>query len=327
MSEYRERLAYAVGKRRFWESDLNAHRAKLVIDTVEKMEQYLPLTVRQIHYQLFSNQVNWCRDQDMKAQRYRNIGSVYQSLDILLKWLRIDGVLEWELIEDRSRYITEKVGYDDAATFLNGIIEVLNTYQRCRIQSQKNYIELWCEKDALVPILERVADIYCLRVVACKGNMSISFIGEFFKRAEEALESGRTPIVLYFGDLDFAGVNMYEKVQETLGTELGLDGVEYEWVAVTPEQGREYNLANDPEPKTKGYEKHVKRVGHVFIELDSLHPSVLQDIAEQAILRHIDIESYKTEIEQGKQEKAKLQTFKYRLHHFVDRQKRDLGLT
>lgn len=57
-------------------SDLHIHRATLVIKAIEQLEEYLSLTVRQIHYRLFSEQVNWARDKDVKRQRYRNIGSL-----------------------------------------------------------------------------------------------------------------------------------------------------------------------------------------------------------------------------------------------------------
>lgn len=76
----------------------------------------------------------------------------------------------------------------------------LEGYERCYVQDQEHYVELWTEKDALMPVFERIAYSYCIRAVLCRGYQSTTFLHNFHWRAKTALKRGQTPVILYFGN-------------------------------------------------------------------------------------------------------------------------------
>lgn len=66
-----------------------------------------------------------------------NTKGVYNQISKLVKWMRIDGMLPWEVLEDRVRYITERPVYEDLDQFLDSHMYLfLEGYSRCLIQGQ-----------------------------------------------------------------------------------------------------------------------------------------------------------------------------------------------
>lgn len=128
------------------------------------------MTERQVFYQLLSSQAvtqaHWHQFSDPARPRV----DVYSALGKLLKWMRIDEILPWEAIIDETRVLTQKVGYESAQAYIQSELDyLLNNFSRCRAIDQPNYIEVWIEKQALLRLVEPVADRYCRRVLCCKG--------------------------------------------------------------------------------------------------------------------------------------------------------------
>lgn len=271
--------------RRKWSwTEYQRERADHVKAAADELREYWPLTLRQIYYQL------------VVEGKIKNNRSQYAMLSTLVKWMRIDDLLPWDAIEDRSRTITEKRGYNNIEDFIDRIMRYFrHGYTRCLIQNQKKHVEVWTEKDALLRIFEDVVYPYCIQTVVCRGYSSISFITDFYERAEDAKMKGKQPVVLYFGDLDPSGVQMFEATIETLENELGLCGVEYLRIGLNPEHIAEYNLPTDPTAaKTTDprYKKYVEQYGKVAVELDALHPADLKNMIKNAIEFEIDMERF-----------------------------------
>ena len=139
------------------------------------------------------------------------------------------------------------------------------------------------------------AQPYCVPVVACRGFDSVSYLHNFKLMAEKALQQGKTPTVLYFGDLDPSGVEMLRSSIITLEDEIGLHGATFKRIALNPEQVLEYGLLNDPDGGKKtdrNYKKYVKKYGLVFVELDALSPKQLETLIRNAIESELDMESF-----------------------------------
>ena len=102
---------------------LQKDRAEKVLSVADEMSNYWPLTLRQIYYQLV-------------AKGYiKNNRSQYTMLSTLVKWMRIDEMLPWEALEDRTRNITDKRGFTNVDSFVNQEIDYfLKDYTRCLIQ-------------------------------------------------------------------------------------------------------------------------------------------------------------------------------------------------
>lgn len=264
---------------------LQEDRARQVIEVTTNLRKYWPLTLRQIFYQLVA------------AQQIKNTISKYNMLSKLLKWMRIDDRPSWDVLEDRTRTITDKRGWENTEEFIESEMDWLfDGYARCLVQGQNKYIEVWTEKDALLRIFHNVVEPYCMRAVTCTGYQSVTFIADFYKWADRAIMRGQTPIVLYFGDHDPSGVQMLEATIETLESELGLEGVTFKKIALLPEQVQQYNLPHVPIKKSDTRSKKYKeKYGDIAVELDALHPEMIGKICEDAIRAEIDVDKFEIE--------------------------------
>ncbi len=199
---------------------------------------------------------------------------------------------------------------------LSILVEVgsfLKGYSRCLVQDQENYIEVWVEKDALTRIFEDIAWTYCIRCVTCKGFMSVTFVNDYATRARKAQAQGQRPIVLYFGDLDPSGVEMFESTQDSLRYEHKLENIEYRRIALNPEQVEEYELPTsvdaikEKDTRTPAYRK---KYGNLAVELDALHPKLLKELTEDALAEVLDIDLMLEHQELQENDQAKIDQLK-----------------
>jgi hypothetical protein len=289
--------------RRQWVwTDLQEDKANKVIRVTTDLKQWWPLTLRQIYYQLVSR------------GEIKNTRSEYNMLSKLVKWMRIDDRLPWRALEDRSRRVSDKRGFESLKDFVEQEVDYfLDGYTRCLVQGQEKYIEVWVEKDALMRLFVDTIYPYCLRAVVCKGYQSVTFIADFYKRAEQAIMKGQTPVVLYFGDLDPSGVQMLEATIETLQVELDLWSVDFKRVALNPDHIRRYNLPNDPDAAKVAdprYKAYVKRYGTIAVELDALHPATLQKMIREAIEAEVDMDQFRRQQIQEKADERKIENLR-----------------
>jgi hypothetical protein len=316
-------------KRKWKWTDLNRHRGHEVIKVVNELAGWWPLTVRAVHYRLVeaNPRVNWCHRTLNQDAEFQNTNRHYQDVSRLLKWLRIDNYISWEALEDNVRRVSDKVGWTDPAEFMNDYIDALlnDPYNRCLVQSQKRYVELWIEKDTLTRIFEDVASPYCLRVVTRRGYNSVTYEADYYSRAIEAIERGQSPTVLYFGDHDPSGKrNMLQASLNTLQGEMGLAELDVRHIALTPKQIRDYKLPGKP-AKTKDprFEEYVKKEGtDQAWELDALHPRDLEKIITKAVEDALDMESFETEIGVQKKDRSKVDAFRRSIVQYVSKKKR-----
>lgn len=296
-------------KRRQWSwTKLQNTRAEQVLAVVNEIEDYWPLTLRQIYYRLVS------------AGHIENKDSDYKQLSRLIKQMRVDEKLPWDVMTDRARRMSDKRGWSDNAEYLENLERYVSNldknYTRCFVQDQERYVELWCEKDALSQVFERVAWPYCIRAITCKGYDSATFLAEYRQRAERAQDRGQIPVILYFGDLDPSGWQALEASRQTLEDEMDLWGVEYVRVALNPEQVKQYDLPNNPDAVKESdsrYSRFVERFGEVAVELDALHPATLTELAEEAIRSQFDMDAFEEQEEIEALERQKLAAFKHRI--------------
>ena len=204
------------------------------------MEKYWPLTVRQVFYQLVAGLI------------IENSQNRYQSVSRLVTKLRRLGILPWECIQDRTRRLTDKRGFEDAGAFLRQQLTGLSSmYDRCLVQNQGNYVEIFTEKDALAGIIEEVSWIYCVRIVVCRGQISATFLNNYAARARQTISRGQKPVILYFGDQDPTGARIPVAIKKNLLKYHNLD-VHLDRIALNMNKVEEYELPHSVEAiKTK----------------------------------------------------------------------------
>jgi hypothetical protein len=274
--------------RRKWKwTPLQKSRLEKVIEILDELADYIPLTLRQIYYQLV-------------AKAYiENTRSMYNGLSGLLKWARIDGYISWDAIEDRVRAFHNLSGWRDKSQFLEQRLEAfLASYDRNVWQTQDRYVEVWIEKDALSGIFTRVCSRYGVSVVVCRGFSSVSYLHEFKKRL--VTQGDKDRIMLYFGDFDPSGVEMLKSMEITLRDELGVVGIEFERIALLRDDIFTYRLPHDPTALKKTdtrAKKHLEAYGELAVELDALRPDVLEEKIEGAVRTEItDVDAFNEQV-------------------------------
>jgi hypothetical protein len=133
-----------------------------VIETLDLLREYWPLTLRQVYYRLVVPGV------------IENSRSEYQKLSRILTRARLDGLVSWEALEDRARSTLESGGWQSASSFVAHERQVLlSGYRRDLLQGQPLALEIWIEKDALARIVQRAAEPYGIPVVVARGFSSV----------------------------------------------------------------------------------------------------------------------------------------------------------
>jgi hypothetical protein len=312
-------------KRQKWTwNKRNLSRSDDIKEVMDEIRDYWPLTERQIYYRLISSK-------KVHGDHWLWKGSlidIYAALIRILKWMRIDDHIPMKAITDEHRIVTTKLGFSNAGDFIDYRLGNLGRgYSRCNAQKQDRYIEVWVEKAALLHIVEPIADLFCRRVVVCKGYLSITFQAAFYERAMEAVGLGQTPTVLYFGDWDPSGVNMIYSAMQTLTDDLGLCGVEFHRCGINPEHLNMIDASPVPlkmtDTRTKDF---IQQHGTTAYELDAFHPEQLQKIVRASIMDYTDMQSYGENAHQGQLDKEKIDMWSDEVSAYGEEVASQLGL-
>lgn len=263
-----------------------------IIDIVEEYRQLgYKLTLRQLHYQMVTN--NWIVNHD----------TAYKKLGNVLDDCRYAGLIDWEAIEDRGRIPQLDYAVDSIEQALQ---DTWSQYKRDRMQGQEITIELWTEKDALSEILRRVTDRFHVRLCVNKGYTSSSAAYQAYKRILGSIEENRPVFILYFGDHDPSGLDMVRDIRDrlTFMLENGVEGetvmyqgvdrwLEVKAIGLTMQQIRQYRLPPNPTKLTDTRaDKYIQKYGKTCWEVDALRPQVLTKLVEDNIIDLIDVDQY-----------------------------------
>ena len=168
---------------------------------IEILEEYNdePITIRHLFYRLVSRRVV---EKDEKS---------YSSLcSHLAKW-RKEGALPFDCFVDGTRWYHGASGFDDAAEAMD---EAIAGYRKNLWKSQQFYVEIWCEKDAILSLIMPVVRQWALRAFPCRGFASLSSTFSAAGTFKEAIEHGRKPVIIYLGDHDPSGIAIERQHRE-----------------------------------------------------------------------------------------------------------------
>ncbi len=251
---------------------LQQRTLELMEQAYNVLQEYNPMTLRQVYYQLVARHI------------IENKQSEYKRLSNTLVKARQQGVIPWGWIEDRGRRPQVIDMWQDLPDFLE---TVKNAYRKNVWDNQDTYAEVWLEKDALSGIFSNITEEYGVTLVVGRGYNSWSA----YKEAAERFKKQQKPVtILYFGDFDPSGEDMVRALQESLdffGT-----SPEIEKVSLTYQDVIDYDLPPDFTKKTDTRTaKFVKRYGDIAVELDALSLPVLQEKIRTSIEAKLDMEA------------------------------------
>jgi hypothetical protein len=265
-------------------------------EVLDKLSEFLPLSVRKIHYELLNNPP--LRPASKPDSAYQNDKSSYKNLVDLTVRMRLTGEIPMGAISDETRPLVLWDAFDSAADFMQEQLDgFMSGYWRNLLLSQPNHIELLCEKNTLLPIIKPVAMEYCIPITSGRGFCSIpprwEMAKRFRKRGKESL------VLLILSDFDPEGEEIAHSFARSMRDDFGVDQIQPVKVALKKSQVIEMILPNDFQAKEKSsrYKRFVARYGTSVHELEAVPPRTLQGLLRDAIDSVLDIEAFNHEID------------------------------
>ena len=259
-----------------------------VID--EYSAQGYELTLRQTYYQLVA------RGYIPNNERsYKNIGS-------LINDGRLAGLIDWESITDRTRNLRKNSHWANPTQI---IASAKRSYMLDKWDQQRNYVEVWVEKDALVDVVGQVCRSLDVPYFSCRGYTSQSEMWTASQRfIDHEFKDER--IILHLGDHDPSEIDMTRDIQERLNL-FGAD-VEVKRIALTMEQISKFNPPPNPAKITDSRcGNYIKKYGNESWELDALEPNVITELIKGHVYQYLDTDLFKDAYRQENEDKEELQ--------------------
>lgn len=232
------------------------------------------LTLRQLYYQFVARAL------------LPNTDRAYNQLGTVVSNGRRAGLIDWNAIEDRTRFVRELGHWETPAEIIKSAAD---SFHLDRWGDQVYRPEVWIEKDALLGVIEDVCNKWDVPYFSCRGYVSDSEIWRAARRIIRHSNEGHRTLILYFGDHDPSGLDMTRDIEDRLGLFSRYEHFEVRRLALNMDQIDEYAPPPNPAKITDSrYEKYVAEHGAYSWELDALNPPVFTELIEAAIFEFLD---------------------------------------
>jgi hypothetical protein len=240
---------------------------------IEIVEQFRPVTVRQVFYQA----VNRGLVPKSETKGYRVVQR-------RLVALRESWAIDYGAIVDGTRYVHGYRRYDDLDEFTT---YAAGLYRKDYWATSEVNVEVWLEKDALKGVLIPTVVNECgLGLHVTRGFASITYLQE---AAEQIEADGRPTYVYVLTDFDPSGVVIAEKIEEELTERAPLSDITVERLAVNRQQIERWNLPTRPTKTSDTRARRFRQVhGTDSVELDAIPPDELRRLVKDAIDSHME---------------------------------------
>ena len=267
----------------------------IIENSVEILSRYEPgvLTIRGLHYQLVS------RGMTNDIQHYKRVVAATGKA----RW---DGIIGFDAFSDRDRALacvtksefTDLYESEDQAK--TQIRLWMTSYLKNRWENQPYYPEVFIEKKALEGVFFKPCQKHGVALGACKGYPSLTFLHDAALRFSKAVDNGKHPIILYFGDYDPSGEDIPRALKENI-VNLGCPEIEVRRICLIEEQVLAWNLPPAPTKLTDSRTANWDGLGQV--ELDAVKPEKLIELLDAAIYEIFDLELYDELLDEESREK------------------------
>jgi len=256
------------------------------------------LTLRQIYYQ-------------MVARAYiPNVDKEYKNLGNLINDARLAGMIDWNLMEDRTRNLESNSHWKDPADILRICAD---QFALDKWLDQPFHIEIWVEKQALEGIIERTARRLDVAYFACRGYVSQTEMHSAAMR----MKKHKKPVIVHLGDHDPSGIDMTRDIKDRLKL-FGSGHTEVRRIALNMDQIQLYNPPPNPAKLTDTRANdYIDRFGDESWELDALDPVTLDTLITDTVEEYKDADLY-TAKEEAEAEDKKLLSALSRNWEFIE---------
>jgi len=278
---------------------------------ISSLRPFWPISVRHLHYKLLNAPP--LRHAKKPDSTYANNPASYKALVDLVSRGRIAFRIPWEAIDDATRPTRLCNTYNSTTPFIErDVNNFLRYYQRDLLQSQPNHVEIVVEKNALLPVVKRVAWEFTMPVTSGRGFCSLP---PRKAMADRFVDSGKEKLVfLILSDLDPDGREIASSLPRSMRDDFYIpeSKIEAFQASLTLDQVGRYNLVPNMSAKilSPNYTKYVEEYGEDVFELEAIDSADLQQELRNAIEDVIDVDAYNAEIKKEKQDAAKLEAIK-----------------
>ncbi len=227
-----------------------------------------------------------------------NTERAYKNLGAAISDGRLNGLISWRAIEDRTRFLRGNTHWDDPQSIVRAVAQ---QFKVDWWEEQDHRVEVWIEKDALVGVIEGVCNRLDVDYFSCRGYVSQSEMWAAAQRIGRYLRAGQTVTVLHLGDHDPSGIDMTRDIEQRLSlfcasdsiyagaveSRLEREGLLYPTVrriGLTMEQIDELNPPPNPakvtDSRAMGY---ISQYGDQSWELDALDPAYMTGLIEEHV--------------------------------------------
>lgn len=276
-----------MAREQFIEVNFQAKSERLIRQALTIIEEMAKdgyvLTLRQLYYQFVAR--GWLEN---RQQNYDRLGKIIDKA-------RKAGIIDWNAIEDRTRYLRSVPTFRDVPTFVRRTVDY---YAEDLWRDQDAYCEVWIEKDALLGVVERPCLELRVPYFACRGYPSSSELYEAGRRLTRKVDEGKAVFVFYLGDHDPDGIHMGYSNAEWIDTYSRYAGIDLVRVALNLDQVEEYSPPPNPAKETSArYGDYALNYGNEAWELDALAPAVIDKIIREYVEHLIEWDKWDINVE------------------------------
>lgn len=255
-------------------------------------DQGFVLTLRQLYYRF------------VVAGYIKNELRSYKRLGGIVADARLAGLMDWDMIEDRTRWLAELEHFEHEQQVFD---KAWQEFEMDMWVNQPYRPEVWIEKDALVGMIKPVCQEHDVPYFSCRGYTSLSEMWRASLRLRRHAVNGQTPYIIHFGDHDPSGIDMSRDIEHRLRSTFMTD-FKFHRVALMLSQIEELRPPPNPAKISDSrYQAYVAKYGDESWELDALEPDMFRStiVNELAKLRDVKKWQKMVKIRDGKKTQIK----------------------
>lgn len=259
-------ICYEAKKFSIYKLDMIAHANQIL---KSYSQQGYDCTLRQLYYQF------------VQANLLENKVTSYSWLGALVNDGRMAGLVDWNLIVDRTRNVHSLPHWARPSAIVES---ALHSYAMDRWANQPRYIEVWVEKDALRGVIAQACAALDVAHFSCRGYTSQSEAWAAGQRLLVQQDKGKEVHILHLGDHDPSGLDMTRDIQDRLST-FTHGPVDVQRLALNMDQVEAGGLAPNPAKVTDSrFATYQAKYGDESWELDALQPPQLVKLITDGVL-------------------------------------------
>jgi hypothetical protein len=193
-----------------------------------------------------------------------------------LKQLRLSGVVPYGWISDTTRCGYHVDTFDSAADFIR---RVKGLYRADLWAQADYYVEVWAESRSIAGVIQADCEELAVSLYPAGGFTSMTLAyeaGIYIKSVVE--KTGKTPVILYIGDYDPAGVLIDLDIKTKLESHTGF-AIDFRRIAINEDQITRYDLPTKPRKASEKRAPHIKGT----VEAEAMPAHILRDLLRREI--------------------------------------------